>query len=232
MEKRCGNPVPYGLPLQELLLDDGVKALLPENNRLPLEVSCLAVTVVLDATTGNEAFQSRIVVDAKEACMSAFAGAVDELDHDVRSRQGEIGLERRQYRQHTRPSHERILASAHRSEGPRMDVVDQEPASVSRVDGQTVGQQEVAASACPVGHVADEPIPLDGSAAGRRDQVRERSQLNQLGETSSLIVLDGVDDGRVRASEDQMGRFPIQLEAQSVCLYGDAVGDGGSDFSP
>jgi hypothetical protein len=36
----------------------------------------------------------------------------------------------------------------------------------------------------------------------------------------------------VRAPKEQMGGFRIQIKAQSVCEYGDTVGDGGSNFSP
>jgi hypothetical protein len=77
-----------------------------------------------------------------------------------------------------------------------------------------MGQQEVAASACPVRDVANEPIPLNnGVAAGRGDQVRKSRQLDQLGETSPLIVLNGGIDERVRTPEQQMYGFLIEIEA-------------------
>ncbi len=78
MAERRGNLVPYGRTPHGFLVDDGVETLLAESKGH-------VVSAVVGARDGGEALRGRIEADVKEAPISAFAGSVDELLHDVRS---------------------------------------------------------------------------------------------------------------------------------------------------
>ena len=78
MAERRGNSVPYERTPQGFLFDDGVETLLAESKGH-------FVSSMVGAREGGEALRGRIEADVKEAPISAFAGAVDELRHDVRS---------------------------------------------------------------------------------------------------------------------------------------------------